>query len=72
MQMIIMIAMLSVIFGLTGTYAFCKSGSMIEKKNEKNEDYPDFNFRGNWRMQCHDEPHDFYGDDSPDCVIPHF
>ncbi len=30
MQMIIMIAMLSVIFGLTGTYAFCKSGSMIE------------------------------------------
>lgn len=29
-QMIIMIAMLSVIFGLTGTYAFCKSGSMIE------------------------------------------
>ena len=40
MQMIIMIAMLSVIFGLTGTYAFCKSGSMIEffggnKKREK-------------------------------------
>ena len=30
MQMIIMIAMLSVIFGLTGTYVFCKSGSMIE------------------------------------------
>lgn len=55
MQMIIMIAMLSVIFGLTGTYVFCKSGSMIEffggnKKNEKNEDYPDFNFCGNWRM----------------------
>lgn len=30
MQMIIMIAMFSVIFGLTGTYVFCKSGSMIE------------------------------------------
>ena len=30
MQMIIMIAMLSVIFGLTGSYVFCKSGSMIE------------------------------------------
>lgn len=30
MQMIIMIVMLCIIFGLTGTYVFCKSGSMIE------------------------------------------
>ncbi len=40
MQMIIMIVMLCIIFGLTGTYVFCKSDSMIEffggnKKREK-------------------------------------
>lgn len=30
----------------------------VGTKNEKNEDYSEFNFCGNWRMQCHDEPHD--------------
>ena len=76
MQMIIMIAMLSVIFGLTGTYAFCKSGSMIEffggNKKTRKMRIIRILISVAIGMQCHDEPHDFYGDDSPDCVIPLF